>query len=76
MPSARDRATHHRDGGRLGKLARMILERSMSDGFLTNTYLVADEPGGSAVLVDAGGPMGPLFDALERERPRRSPRCC
>ncbi len=46
----------------------MILERSMSDGFLTNTYLVADEPGGSAVLVDAGGPMAPLYDALERER--------
>jgi len=46
----------------------MILERSMSDGFLTNTYLVADEPGGCAVLVDAGGPLGPLFDAIERDR--------
>ena len=46
----------------------MILERSMSDGFLTNTYLVADEPGGAAVLVDAGGPLEPLLDALEREQ--------
>ena len=46
----------------------MILERSMSDGFLTNTYLVADAPGGAAVLIDAGGPMGPLFEAIERER--------
>jgi hydroxyacylglutathione hydrolase len=46
----------------------MILERSMSDGFLTNTYLVGDEPGGSAVLIDAGGPMEPLFEAIERER--------
>jgi glyoxylase-like metal-dependent hydrolase (beta-lactamase superfamily II) len=46
----------------------MILERSMSDGFLTNTYLVADEPGGSAVLIDAGGPMAPLLEALERHR--------
>lgn len=45
----------------------MILERSMSDGFLTNTYLVADEPGGSAVLIDAGGPMAPLLDAIERD---------
>jgi glyoxylase-like metal-dependent hydrolase (beta-lactamase superfamily II) len=45
----------------------MILERSMSDGFLTNTYLVADEPGGSAVLVDAGGPVAPLLDALQRD---------
>jgi hydroxyacylglutathione hydrolase len=46
----------------------MILERSMSDGFLTNTYLIGDEPGGSAVLIDAGGPMAPLLDAIERER--------
>lgn len=46
----------------------MILERAMSDGFLTNTYLVADEPGGSAVLIDAGGPLAPLLDAIERER--------
>lgn len=53
--------------GAVGKLAAMILERSMSDGFLTNTYLVADAPGGSAVLIDAGGPMGPLLDALERD---------
>jgi glyoxylase-like metal-dependent hydrolase (beta-lactamase superfamily II) len=52
---------------RAGKLGRMILERSMSDGFLTNTYLVADEPGGQAVLVDAGGPLAPLLDALERD---------
>jgi len=46
----------------------MILERTMSDGFLTNTYLVADAPGGSAVLIDAGGPMAPLLEAIERER--------
>jgi len=45
----------------------MILERSMSDGFLTNTYLLADELGGSAVLIDAGGPMGPLFEVLDRD---------
>jgi hydroxyacylglutathione hydrolase len=46
----------------------MILERSMSDGFLTNTYLVADEPGGSAVLIDAGGPLASLLATIERER--------
>jgi hydroxyacylglutathione hydrolase len=39
----------------------MIVERSMSDGFLTNTYLVAPGPGADAFLVDAGGPLGPLF---------------
>jgi len=39
----------------------MIVERSMSDGFLTNTYLVAAGPGSDAFLVDAGGPLDPLF---------------
>jgi hydroxyacylglutathione hydrolase len=39
----------------------MIVERSMSDGWLSNTYLVAAESGGDAFLVDAGGPLAPLF---------------
>ena len=39
----------------------MILERSMSDGWLSNTYLVAAAPGGAAFLVDAGGPVAPLI---------------
>jgi hydroxyacylglutathione hydrolase len=44
----------------------MIVERSMSDGFLTNNYLVADEPGGVAVMIDAGGPVAPLLEYLTR----------
>jgi hydroxyacylglutathione hydrolase len=44
----------------------MLIERSMSDGFLTNTYLVAGGPGEPGFLVDAGGPMQPLFEAAER----------
>jgi hydroxyacylglutathione hydrolase len=44
----------------------MIVERSMSDPWLSNTYVVADELGGSAVLVDAGGPVAPLFEFLHR----------
>jgi hydroxyacylglutathione hydrolase len=44
----------------------MILERSMNDQFLSNTYLVAAEDGGEALFIDAGGPMEPLFDAVER----------
>jgi hydroxyacylglutathione hydrolase len=44
----------------------MIIERTMSDGFLTNNYVVADHPGGSAVMIDAGGPVGPLLDFLGR----------
>ncbi|MDQ3850035.1 MAG: MBL fold metallo-hydrolase [Actinomycetota bacterium] len=45
----------------------MLIERAMSDGFLTNTYLVAGAPGGPGFLVDAGGPMEPLFAVAERE---------
>jgi hydroxyacylglutathione hydrolase len=44
----------------------MIIERSMSDPWLSNTYIVADEPGGSAVMVDAGGPVAPLLEFLQR----------
>src|SRR5579875_883689 len=44
----------------------MIVERSMSDGFLTNNYIVADEPGGHAVMIDAGGPVAPLIEFVRR----------
>ncbi|HWE10152.1 MAG TPA: MBL fold metallo-hydrolase [Solirubrobacteraceae bacterium] len=44
----------------------MIVERSMSDPWLSNTYVVADEVGGSAVMVDAGGPVAPLLEYLQR----------
>jgi hydroxyacylglutathione hydrolase len=43
----------------------MILERSMSSQWLSNTYLVAAAPGGPAFLVDAGGPVAPLVAAAE-----------
>ena len=43
----------------------MIVERSMSDGFLTNTYLVAAGPSSDAFLVDAGGPLPPLFEKAD-----------
>jgi hydroxyacylglutathione hydrolase len=44
----------------------MIIERSMDDRWLSNTYVVADELGGHAVLVDAGGPIAPLLDMIHR----------
>jgi hydroxyacylglutathione hydrolase len=44
----------------------VIVERSMSDGWLSNTYLVADELGGHAVMIDAGGPVQPLLEFLQR----------
>jgi hydroxyacylglutathione hydrolase len=46
----------------------VIIERSMHDGWLSNTYLVADELGAHAVLIDAGGPVAPLLDVLQRMR--------
>ena len=47
-------------------MPRVIVERSMHDKFLSNTYLVADREGGEAVFVDAGGPVAPLIAAAER----------
>lgn len=44
----------------------MITERSMNDQFLSNTYLVAPGEGGEALFIDAGGPMEPLFEAVQR----------
>jgi hydroxyacylglutathione hydrolase len=46
----------------------VIIERSMDDRWLSNTYLVADELGAHAVMIDAGGPVQPLLDVLDRMR--------
>jgi hydroxyacylglutathione hydrolase len=40
----------------------------MDPGWLSNAYLVYDEPGGTAVFVDSGAPMEPLLAEVERER--------
>jgi glyoxylase-like metal-dependent hydrolase (beta-lactamase superfamily II) len=39
----------------------------MDPGWLSNAYLVADEPGGVAVFVDSGAPLGPLHEEVERQ---------
>jgi hydroxyacylglutathione hydrolase len=44
----------------------MIVERSMQDQWLSNAYLVGDEPGGRGVVIDSGGPSEPLIEAIER----------
>jgi hydroxyacylglutathione hydrolase len=44
------------------------IERSMHPQFLSNAYLVYDEPGGTAVIVDAGAPPEPLLESIERNR--------
>ena len=45
----------------------MLIERSMDPQWLSNAYLVADEPGGTAVFVDSGGPLDALHEVVERE---------
>jgi hydroxyacylglutathione hydrolase len=46
----------------------MLVERAMHTGWLSNTYVVADAPGGTAVFVDSGGPVEELLEFVERER--------
>ena len=38
----------------------------MHPEWLSNAYLVGDEPGGHGVIVDSGGPPEPLLEAVER----------
>ena len=40
----------------------------MHPGWLSNAYLVYEEPGGTGVFVDSGAPLEPLLEAVERER--------
>src|SRR5712691_11749016 len=44
----------------------MLVERSMHPQWLSNAYLIGDESGGTAVFVDSGAPLEPLFEAVER----------
>lgn len=44
----------------------MIIEYSRDPSYLSNAWLVADRPGGRAVLVDAGAPPAPLEEAIRR----------
>ena len=38
----------------------------MHPSWLSNAYLVADRPGGTAVFVDSGAPLAPLHEAVAR----------
>jgi hydroxyacylglutathione hydrolase len=46
----------------------VIVERSMHPGWLSNAFVLGDEPGGTAVFVDSGAPLEPLVEVVERER--------
>jgi len=43
----------------------MIVERAMHPGWLSNAYLVADEPGGHGLVIDSGGPSAELLAKIE-----------
>ena len=45
----------------------MILQRVEHADWLSNAYLVVDEPGGTGVLVDSNGVTDPLVERAERE---------
>ena len=46
----------------------MIVEKTMHESWLSNSWLVADRPGGSAVVVDTGGPMDPIVAKIAGKR--------
>src|SRR5215212_1104997 len=46
----------------------MLVERSIDPRWLSNAYVVADEPGGTAVFVDSGAPLEPLLRKVEEWR--------
>jgi hydroxyacylglutathione hydrolase len=49
-----------------GRLQGVIVERSLHPQWLSNAFVVGDEPGGTAVFVDTGAPLEPLYVAVER----------
>ena len=38
----------------------------MHPDWLSNAYLIGDEEGGTAIFIDSGAPLEPLFDAVQR----------
>jgi glyoxylase-like metal-dependent hydrolase (beta-lactamase superfamily II) len=45
----------------------VIVERTENPQWLSNAYLVADEPGGTGVLIDGNDELGPLLERAERD---------
>jgi len=45
----------------------LIVERTENPVWLSNAYLVADEPGGTGVLIDGNDELGPLLEKAEAE---------
>jgi hydroxyacylglutathione hydrolase len=45
----------------------LIVERTENPMWLSNAYLVADEPGGKGVLIDGNDELGPLLERAEQD---------
>lgn len=48
-------------------IPRVIVERTENPQWLSNAYLVADEPGGKGVLIDGNDDVGPLLERAARD---------
>lgn len=46
----------------------MLLATSMDSQYLSNAYVVGDEPGGVCVFVDSGAPLEPLLAFIDEHR--------
>jgi hydroxyacylglutathione hydrolase len=46
----------------------VLIHRSVDSRFLSNAYLVADEPGGTALFVDSGAPLDPLLSVVDEKQ--------
>lgn len=42
----------------------MLVERALNQQYLSNSFVVGDRTGGSAVIIDAGGPAEPLTEFI------------
>jgi len=46
----------------------MLIQSSRDAHWLSNSWLLADRPGGHAVLIDTGAPMEPLLEVMEEQK--------
>ena len=49
-------------------MTAIVVGRSMHPSWLSNAFVLGDEPGGTAVFVDSGAPLEPLLEVVARER--------
>jgi glyoxylase-like metal-dependent hydrolase (beta-lactamase superfamily II) len=49
------------------EIACVIVERTENPTWLSNAYLVADEAGGTGILIDGNEELGPLLERAERD---------